>query len=161
MFFNGFASNFVCGFTRRSLIIYIPVFAKVQKFSDLSKSLHFLVKKSPDFRKIRNPKIWDSRFVEHLILYHLVFKFCFYLNSLIFGDFFLSPCFSSKIQWHDLVLTSLTCDLLWPETSTFAWTCQKVTPRGTESCKWISLRVFELFDKSDRGGIYAPHRGAG
>ena len=67
----------------------------------------------------------------------------------------VNPFCWSKSAKHDVTLTSLTADLLWPGSQFFDTMCGIVVRRGMASFKAKFSVLQELFAKKHRGGPFA------
>ena len=68
----------------------------------------------------------------------------------------VNPYCWSKSAEHDVILTSLTADLLWPGTKCFDTRRGIVARRGMASFKAKFTVLQELFTKNHRGEDFAP-----
>ena len=71
------------------------------------------------------------------------------------------PYFATKSIEHDVTLTSFTAELWFVLTFSLVRMCKIDEPEGTESLVPISLFVWKILRKNDRGGYIAPPSGAG
>ena len=147
-----------CLYVSRSHIFRF--FENFPRFGKYLKKSKFLVEKSQDLEIFPFWKFRDSSFLCQAFLY--LWPDFEVSRLLIWFSAIFSPLtsFRPKMDEHDLRLTSITRDLIWPRTQFFQGMREIDVGRGTENGAAKFAAVFGLSTKNHRGGGLWPPIGS-